>query len=95
MSEVDEVAVVTTDEAHAEAQRIHEELGHCVGRSAGANMLVARRLAESGQVVATLWPDCSDRYVSLGLQAPASEQTTCPLRASCAMRRDAALRASS
>lgn len=87
MSEVSEVATVSTDEAHAEATRIHEQLGHCVGRSSGANMLVARNLAARGMRVATLWPDCSDRYVSLGLEPPSSEHTTCSLHDQCALRR--------
>ena len=87
MAEIDEVATVTTEEAHAEALRIHEALGHCVGRSAGANMAVARRIAERGLRVATIWPDCSDRYVSLGLHSPASGATTCELHDQCSIRR--------
>ena len=87
MAEVDDVRSVSTGDAHAEALRIHESLGHCVGRSAGANMLVARRLAETGMSVATLWPDCSDRYVSLGLHPPSSGATTCELHDQCSLRR--------
>lgn len=98
MKEVDEVVAVSTEEAHAEAMRIHEQLGHCVGRSAGANMLVARRIAARGTAprplnVATLWPDCSDRYVSLGLSSPASPDTTCELHSQCAARRAGVLEA--
>lgn len=87
MSEIDSVDTVSTDEAHAEALRIHEQLGHCVGRSAGANMAVARRLAARGLRVATIFPDCSDRYVSLGLHPPSSEATTCEFRDRCSLMR--------
>lgn len=86
MDAVDEVATVTTEEAHAMALRIRDQHGHCVGRSAGANTLVAQRLRARGWQVATLWPDCSDRYGSVGLEAPSSESGSCPLRDSCAAR---------
>jgi cysteine synthase A len=86
MGFVDEVVRVSTDEAHAEARRIHEVHGHCVGRSSGANHLAARRLGERGLACVTAWPDCSDRYLSLGLHAPASAETTCPDAPRCAHR---------
>ena len=86
MSSVDEVARVDTQEAHAEARRIHAVHGYCVGMSAGANMLTARRLAGDGRMVVTIWPDCSDRYVSMGLHAPGSEESRCPMAGRCAER---------
>ena len=86
MDFVDEVAVIPTAEAKAESARIRAEHGHCVGMSAGANMLAARKLVARGLVVATLWPDCSDRYGSMGLEAPATEGSTCPLKETCADR---------
>jgi cysteine synthase A len=86
MGAVDEVVRVSTDEAHAAADRIRREHGYCVGRSAGANMVAARRLLEPHGGVATVWPDCADRYVSVGLEAPSSDEVTCALRAGCRER---------
>lgn len=86
MSFVDGVSRVDTREAHDEARRIHEVHGYCVGMSAGANMLTARRLAASGARVVTIWPDCSDRYVSMGLHAPGSDESRCPMAGRCAER---------
>jgi cysteine synthase A len=86
MAAVDEVATVTTEEAHAAAERIRMRHGHCVGRSAGANMVAALRLRARGGEGVTVFPDCADRYLSLGLEAPSSEEVTCPLRAACAAR---------
>ena len=83
---VDEVLAVSTAEAHAEAVRIRGEHGYCVGRSAGANFLAARRLAERGEVVATLWPDGSERYASLGLEPPDADGVRCPQRWRCVAR---------
>jgi len=86
MKAVDEVLRITTAEAHAEAARIRVAFGHCVGRSSGANHLAARRLHERGQVVATVWADCADRYESIGLKGPAQGGISCPHHASCAER---------
>jgi cysteine synthase A len=86
MERVDQVATVATEEAHAEADRIHETHGYCVGMSSGANMLAARRLAASGRVVLTIWPDCADRYGTMGLEGPAAAEGACPLRSACAQR---------
>ncbi len=88
---VDEVVRVSTADAHAEAERIRREHGYCVGRSAGANSVAACRLRARGGTVATVWPDCADRYVSLGLEAPSSDQVTCPLRCACEARARAML----
>jgi len=87
MARVTDVETVTTDDAHAEAERIHEAHGYCVGMSSGANMLVALRLRERGLAVATVWPDCADRYGTMGLAGPAEEDHgACPLRSRCAER---------
>jgi cysteine synthase A len=83
---IDDVAVISTAEATAEATRIRVEHGCCVGVSAGANHLAARRLAAAGAVVATVWPDSSDRYASVGLEPPSSRDVRCPLRSSCVER---------
>lgn len=47
-------------------------------------MLVARRLAGGGRVV-TVWPDCANRYGSMGL-APPSLEEACPLREGCVQK---------
>lgn len=86
MKAVDDVLCATTEEAHAAANEIRERYGHCVGRSSGANMVVARRLRDRGARVATLWPDCSDRYGSVGLAPPSSSEVTCPMRSDCQAR---------
>jgi len=83
---VDEVIAVSTEDAHAEACRIRTEHGHCVGRSAGANMIAASRLRDRGLEVVTLWPDCANRYLSVGLESPASAEVRCALRPGCEAR---------
>jgi len=80
MRQVGEVIDVPSALAHQTA-RLH---GHCVGMSSGANLAAARRLRERGLRVATLFPDCSDRYGSMGLAAPAGSR--CPLAKHCAQR---------
>jgi cysteine synthase A len=91
MDRVDEVISVTTGEAHAEAERLRAEHGYCVGRSSGANMLAAAWLRARGLSVATVLPDCSNRYVSLGLQAPSAADVSCPRQESCRERSRALL----
>lgn len=91
MARVDDVARVSTADAHAEALRLHAGHGYCVGRSSGANMVAARRLAGRGSIVATVWPDCADRYGSLGLARPRAEGTGCLSRPACAERARAML----
>ncbi len=80
---VDEIIRVTTDEAHEAAELIRERHGYCVGRSSGANMVAARLMKEHRGTVVTLWPDCANRYVSVGLQPPSAESVRCSLRARC------------
>ena len=86
MAAVDEVICVSTEAAHAEAVRIRTEHGHCVGRSSGANMLVALQLMGVGATVVTLFPDCANRYVSVGLEPPSSPDVHCELRSECEAR---------
>jgi hypothetical protein len=90
---VDRIERVSTEDANAEAARIRRDHGYCVGRSAGANMVAARRLLDRGVEVATVWPDCSDRYVSLGLDPPSPRDTRCPLQPLCTERSHGMLRA--
>ena len=86
MDFVDDVIAVSTGDAEVASHRIHDEHGYCVGMSAGANTVAASRLRDRGMVVATLWPDCSDRYGSMGLDSPADEGSTCPMHSRCAAR---------
>ena len=86
ISAVDEVMCVSTSEAHAEAVRIRTEHGHCVGRSSGANLAVALRLKRGGATVVTLFPDCANRYVSVGLEPPSSPDVHCALQSECQAR---------
>jgi len=53
--------------------------------------MAALRIEARGLSVATVWPDCSDRYVSVGLEPPSSDDVTCPLRSACAERSRAML----
>ncbi|HVS11789.1 MAG TPA: cysteine synthase family protein [Planctomycetota bacterium] len=91
MDEVDEVARVSSGAARATAMRIRREHGYCVGMSSGANTAAALELAVRGLSVATVWPDCSDRYVSRGLPGPAGDELRCPLHGRCESRRRAIL----
>jgi cysteine synthase A len=91
MEIVDEVVRVSTTDAHAAAKHIRREHGYCVGLSAGANMVAALRLRDRGGTVATVWPDCADRYVSVGLESPSSDAVSCPLLSACEVRARAML----
>jgi cysteine synthase A len=87
LEDVDDVVRISTDEAHSEAQRIRTVHGHCVGRSAGANMIAAMRMRDRGmKAVVTVWPDCADRYLSVGLESPSSSEVKCELRHECEAR---------
>ena len=90
-SAIDEIVRVSTAEAHTAASRLRIQHGHCVGMSSGANMVAALRLRARGGSVATVWPDCSDRYVSMGLASPGSGEVRCPLKSFCEARSRAML----
>lgn len=91
MTKVTEAIAIPSALAHEVSRQIRDLHGHCVGMSSGANLAAARILRERGLVVATLFPDCSDRYGSLGLAAPAVESGRCPLRGQCAHRAESLL----
>lgn len=86
MEMVDEVIGVSTDEAHRQAEQLRAKHGFCVGRSAGANMVAAARLRDRGLSVATVLPDCANRYVSVGLRPPSATDVTCGFQESCMER---------
>jgi cysteine synthase A len=65
--DIDEVIVVSTEEATAAARRIAVEHGFCVGVSSGANFVAAKRLAARFATVVTIFPDGYTKYRSRGL----------------------------
>lgn len=66
---VDDVELVTDEQALDEFKLLNKKLGYCCGISAAANIVVATRLAElpqnAGKNIVTLFPDSDDRYRSL------------------------------
>lgn len=86
MEDVDAVETVSTQEAFETAAAIRREHGFCIGISSGANFAVARRLRDRGALVATVWPDRSDRYVSVGLESSSSSEVRCHLKSCCEAR---------
>jgi cysteine synthase A len=92
LASVDEIVTVSTAEALTAAERLRIRHGYCAGISAGANMSAALRLKRRGWVVATVWPDSADRYVSVGLAAgEGTVGVRCPLRPFCRARAHALL----
>ncbi len=68
LSLVDEVAMVTNDEAIDFARRLHLEEGITAGISSGAAVAAAVRLgkdpANAGKLIVVLLPDAGERYLS-------------------------------
>lgn len=71
LSLVDEIALVTNDEAIEYAKRLHLEEGITCGISCGAAMAVACRMAKdplnAGKLIVTVLPDAGERYLSTPL----------------------------
>ena len=69
MAVVDEAITVGSEEAVDMARKLYRQYGLLVGISAGANMLVALRVAEKYgySKVATVLPDRGERYLSMDL----------------------------
>jgi len=66
-SVADEELSVTTEDAYAILKRLAREEGLLVGLSAAGAMAAALRVAEkadAGSVIATIFPDSGDRYLS-------------------------------
>jgi cysteine synthase A len=68
---IDEIATVSNDEAIEFARRLHLEEGITCGISSGAAAAVACRLAalpeHRGKLIATVFPDAGERYLSTAL----------------------------
>ena len=66
---VDEVVVISSDDALQSAKAIFETHRMCVGTSSGANFAAAKRLQDRFEVVATVFADGALKYLSCGLQS--------------------------
>lgn len=64
---VDRTVTVGSEEAVEMARKLSREHGLLVGISAGANMLVALKLAKMFDKVVTVLPDRGERYLSMNL----------------------------
>ncbi len=64
---IDEVSLVSTEEALEAAIYLQREHHLCVGISSGANFLAATRLQNRYAVIATIFPDGASKYHSMGL----------------------------
>jgi len=69
MDKVDEVFTVTSEEAIDTARTLFKKCGLLVGISAGANMMIAQKVAEKYGFsrVVTFLPDRGERYLSMNL----------------------------
>lgn len=66
---VDEVILVSNDEAYDMVRQVANDEGLLLGISAGANIAAAKRLAKEfpGKKVVTVAPDGADKYMSMGI----------------------------
>lgn len=66
---VDEVILITDDEAFEMVRQVSNNEGILIGISAGANIAAAKKLAERfpGKKVVTVAPDGADKYMSMGI----------------------------
>ena len=67
MDRVDQVVTVASQEAVDMARQLSRKHGLLVGISAGANMLVALKMAKMFKRVVTVLPDRGERYLSMDL----------------------------
>lgn len=79
---VNEVIVVSSEEALDAAKYLGSVHGLSVGISSGANFVAAKRLQVSYPTVATVFADGSRKYLSFGLQL--CQQESCTFRSWCA-----------
>ncbi len=66
---VDEIQLVTDEQAMDKFLQLNKQLGYCCGISSAANIVVCERLAalpqNKGKNIVTIFPDGDDRYESL------------------------------
>ncbi|MFC1914494.1 PLP-dependent cysteine synthase family protein [Chloroflexota bacterium] len=67
MSKVDEAITVGSEEAVTMARQLFRKYGLLVGISAGANVMVALKVAKKYGKVVTVLPDRAERYLSMDL----------------------------
>ena len=67
MAKVDEAITVGSEEAVNMARKLFRKYGLLVGISAGANVLVALKVAKKYDKVVTVLPDRAERYLSMDL----------------------------
>ena len=65
---IDEVIVVSSDDAKKQARYLSAAHACCVGMSSGANFFAACKLCERFETVVTVFPDGYQRYESEGLR---------------------------
>ncbi len=61
---VEDVIIISSEDAINEANRIAKEHGILVGPSSGANLLAAKSLKDKYDTIVTVFPDSGDRYLS-------------------------------
>ena len=66
-TELDGILTIESDKAIEEAKKLAKEKGIFVGISAGANLAVAKQLAEKHpeKLIVAIMPDGGDRYLSI------------------------------
>lgn len=69
LSIIDEVLLITDDEAFDMMKRVSNEEGIMLGISSGANMAAAKKLAERfpGKKIVTIAPDGAEKYMSMNI----------------------------
>jgi cysteine synthase A len=86
---IDQVICVSTTEAKDAARYLAEEKSICVGISAGANFVAAKRIAASCGTVVTVFPDGFSKYKSQGLTRNGAgpctyqKECNCPFKTQC------------
>lgn len=78
---IDDVIVVSTEDAMNAARGLSTESRFCVGVSSGANFLAAKQLKARFPTVITVFADGHQKYHSAGLEPP--DTAGCPFQAHC------------
>jgi len=78
---IDEVIVISSDDAQEASMELNRRFHLCVGISSGANYLAAKQLQEGFETVATVFADGYRKYQSYGLESCA--KGLCPFEDRC------------